>query len=104
MVANSPLYRERSTKDALPENFDQTIRLRRIARKVSQILSEKAENLGFQKYCTVVFGSVAKGLVRPASDIDLDLIVDSTEKIENDTRDNIRQSLIDDSRDFGVDI
>lgn len=106
MVKSDPLIGERSAKDTLVYNLAENIRLRRIARVVSRELVSFAESMGTERYCTVVHGSLARGLVRyptcnDPSDVDIDLVVDGL-AISKAERMQVREKMRSLSCEFGA--
>ena len=64
MIATNPLIGNRSPGDTVEQNFPENIRLRKMARVGSHRLVAQAEEWGIERYCTIVHGSLARGLVR----------------------------------------
>ncbi len=105
IIKNSPHIGSRCERDTLRNNFEENSRLRKIARHVSRELVHVAEDLGLERFCTVVHGSVARGLVRAPdcsdpSDIDIDLVVDDAQ-VSKHNRDHIRWRFFRESECFG---
>ncbi|MDD2822849.1 MAG: hypothetical protein PHQ59_02085 [Candidatus Daviesbacteria bacterium] len=106
MMETSPVIGQRGQRDCLPNNILENIRLRKIARSVSKRLVAIAEEKGIGRYCTVVHGSLARGLVRHTescdpSDIDIDLVIGSKRDCQN-LRSQVREQMYDLSDHFGV--
>lgn len=106
MIQKDPYLGVRSDEDIPPLNLGETIRLRKVARLASRELVSYAEGWGISRYCTIVHGSVAKGLVRGScspdpSDVDVDLVIDST-KIPKAERLQVRESMYQNSPTYGA--
>lgn len=106
MIQEDPYLGVRSEEDIPPSNLGETIRLRKVARLASRELVSYAEKWGISRYCTIIHGSVAKGLVRGScsldpSDVDVDLVVDST-KIPKTERLQVRESMYQNSPTYGA--
>lgn len=98
MISQNPHLGLRTSKDTVENNLGENIRLRRIARSASRELSEIAESWGVDRFCTIVHGSLAKGLIRhpdsgDPSDVDIDLIVDGCEIIPKEPKNAVRQHM-----------
>lgn len=83
---NSLVDGNRTERDMLPNNIKDCIYYRRVARVASRYLVDYAESLETERYCTIVNGSVAQGLVRSyptpePSDVDIHLVIDGKEKL-----------------------
>ncbi|MFA5932840.1 MAG: hypothetical protein WCV81_01080 [Microgenomates group bacterium] len=97
MIRKSPVIGCRGEQDCLPGNLLENIRLRKIAKLVSNRLVEIAEDRQISRYCTVVHGSLARGLVRcpessDPSDIDIDLVIGG-KKDCSDLRKQVREQM-----------
>lgn len=106
LIAGSKVIGERSPEDTLAANLEENLRLRRVARRVSQELVRTALDMGAKCYFTFVHGSVARGLVRSASsedpsDVDVDLVVDGVDILYNDKQ-AVRANMKDLGDDLGV--
>lgn len=106
MIKNDPCIGKRSESDTLPTNMQENIRLRIIARRVSQELALVAEGLQADSYCTIVHGSLSKGLVRnpsnpDRSDVDIDLVVNGA-RISKEQKMLIRKRLYENSDRYGT--
>ena len=80
MIA-STVIGERGANDVMPHNVESNLFLRRKAHVISKDLVGVAREIGAQRFCTIVHGSVARGLARhpespDPSDLDIDLVVD----------------------------
>lgn len=96
MIQRSSLIGQRASDDCLPANLAENIRLRKVAWSVSKKLTDYAKDWKIDRFCTVVHGSLARGLVRnpnnpDPSDVDVDLVIDSN--ISKDTRKQIREEM-----------
>lgn len=106
MIKNDPCIGTRSESDTLPTNMQENMRLRIIARHVSQELALVAEGLQADSYCTIVHGSLSKGLVRnpsnpDRSDVDIDLVVNGV-RISKEQKMLIRKGLYENSDRYGA--
>lgn len=106
LATSAVLGNRRSSQDTVEQNFAENVRLRRIARKASSVLVNQAQEWGIDRYCTVVHGSVARGLVRhptdpDPSDIDIDLVI-NTAGITKEERLRLRNHMYHRSREFGA--
>jgi len=82
LITKNSLIGERDQNDVMPFNIESNLRLRRVAHHVSRDLVDLAKCLDASRFCTIVHGSVARGLARhpdsnDPSDVDIDLIVDA---------------------------
>lgn len=107
-MQEDPYIGKRNTEDTVSMNFQENVRLRRIARKIiAPQLVKSAEEWGIQRYTVLVHGSLAKGLVRnPASqdpsDIDIDLIIDNP-LVSKEARREVRKRIRSSSREVKID-
>ncbi len=106
MIRNDPHIGVRCERDTLDNNFEENKRLRIIARAASSKLVDMAEGFGLESFCTVVHGSVARGLVRTPncgdpSDIDIDLVIHPS-KVDKPERDRVREKMFRLSPQFGA--
>lgn len=102
LIRESNTIGQRGPQDTVEQNLTENIRLRRVARIASQELNRIAEKWGIERFCTIVHGSLARGLVRQPnskdpSDVDIDLIIDGN-SISKEERRRVRQHMYEQSQ------
>lgn len=104
MIQNFEPIRERLPEDRLPYNFSELVRLRKIAQRASNELVLLAERWKIERYCTVLGGSLARGVSRinGTSDVDIDLIVDN--EISYELKQKVKQNMLARTNEFGTKI
>ncbi len=106
MIRSCPVVGERTPDDTVDANINENIRLRKIARIASHLLTTQAEQWEAERFCTIIHGSLARGLVRKPthpdkSDIDIDLVVDNIH-ITKDQAKVVRQFMYESSEQLGA--
>lgn len=86
-----------STEDTLPSAMTENVEYRRAAHNASRVLTTYAEEWGINRYCTVIHGSVGRGLIRSftsddPSDVDIDLVIDDS-SISKEERTTVRNKM-----------